>query len=99
MRIITNEYVNQKACLWRVRVKWRVNQVTQGEYMESLAEALPEEQKRVREILGHCKEVGPAGLFGVAMIEKSLEMADKAVMSGDVTQMIVAYNDLKEISG
>lgn len=64
--------------------------------MESLGEALPKEQARVREILGHYKEIGPAGAFGAAMIEQSLRRADAAIMSGDLPAMIDAYNDLKE---
>jgi hypothetical protein len=65
--------------------------------MESIGEKLPAEQKRVREILGHYKEIGPAGFFGAAMIEQSLAAADKAVISGDLSAMIAAYNDLVEI--
>ena len=32
--------------------------------MTTLGEELPKEQARVREILGHYKEIGPAGMFG-----------------------------------
>ena len=64
---------------------------------ESLAEALPKEQARVREVLGHYRDIGPAGIFGAAMIELSLKKADRAVMSGDVIAMIQAYEELKEI--
>ncbi len=67
--------------------------------VSSLGEALPVEMARVREVLGHYKEIGPAGMFGAAMIEQSLRMADQAVMSGDVVAMIRAYQDLKEIDG
>jgi hypothetical protein len=66
---------------------------------DSLAEALPREQARVREILGHYKEIGPAGLFGAAFIEADLREADQAVMSGDVVRMISAYQKLKEVRG
>lgn len=67
--------------------------------METLGGALPREQARVREILGHYREIGPAGAFGATMIEQSLQKADKAVMSGDVVEMAAAYKDLQEISG
>jgi hypothetical protein len=50
--------------------------------METLADALPKEMARVREILGYYKEIGPAGMFGAAMIEQDLRAADAAVMSG-----------------
>ena len=39
---------------------------------ETLADALPQEMARVREVLGHYKEIGPAGMFGAAMIEQDL---------------------------
>jgi hypothetical protein len=65
--------------------------------METLADTLPKEMARVRQVLGHYKEIGPAGMFGVAMIEQALRVADKAVMSGDVVEMMRAYSNLKEI--
>lgn len=66
---------------------------------ESLAEALPKEMARVREVLGHYREIGPAGMFGAAFIEQDLREADNAVMSGDVVRMIQAYEKLKGIEG
>lgn len=66
---------------------------------ESLAEALPREQARVREILGHYKEIGPAGFFGASFIEADLREADAAAMSGDLVRMIRAYEKLKGITG
>ena len=65
--------------------------------LNSLGEALPKEQARVREVLGYYREVGPAGAFGALMIEASLAKADQAVMSGDVVAMLRAYEDLKSI--
>lgn len=65
--------------------------------METLAEALPKEQARVREVLGHYKEIGPPGRFGAMMIERSLQAADKAVMSGDPVAMMRALKDLQGI--
>ena len=66
--------------------------------MGSVAEALPKEQARVREILGYYKEIGSAGLFGATMIEQSLKRADEAAISGDVARMITALKDLQEIT-
>lgn len=63
----------------------------------TLGKAIPREQARVREVLGHYKEIGPAGAFGAAMIEASLRNADQAVISGDLVAMIKAYEDLKKI--
>lgn len=65
--------------------------------METLGDALPKEQARVREVLGHYKAIGPAGMLGAAMIEQSLRLADAAVASGDVVAMIAAYKDLEQI--
>ena len=61
----------------------------------SLADALPLEQARVREALGHYKELGPVGAFGAAMLEAALHEADLAAASGDVVRMLRAYERLK----
>jgi hypothetical protein len=63
--------------------------------MESLAESLPKEQARVREVLGHYKDIGPAGAIGASMIEMDLAFADRAAASGDVVAMIRALETLK----
>jgi hypothetical protein len=52
---------------------------------------------RVREVLGHYKEIGPAGMFGAAFIEQDLRAADAAVISGDVVAMLRALKTLKQI--
>ena len=62
---------------------------------DTLAEALPKEMARCRELAGQYKEIGPAGMFGAAMIEADLKRADQAVMSGDVVAMIQIYESLK----
>jgi len=66
---------------------------------ETLADALPREMARVREVLGHYKEIGPAGMFGAAMIEQDLRAADRAVMSGDVVAMLRSLKTLQGITG
>ena len=65
---------------------------------ETLGTAFPKEEARVREILGHYKEIGPAGMFGAIMIEQVLQRADKAAMSGDIVAMIKSYKELQEIN-
>lgn len=65
---------------------------------ESLAEALSKEMARVRVVLGHYREIGPAGMFGAAFIEQDLREADNAVMSGDLARMIRAHETLKGIT-
>ena len=63
----------------------------------SLGEAFPLEQARVRVVLGHYKDIGPAGMFGAMMIEDMLRRADEAAMSGDVVAMLRVFQEMKEI--
>ena len=65
----------------------------------SLAEALPDEMARVRVVLGHYKEIGPAGAIGAMFIEQDLRAADQAVMSGDIVQMLGAFQTMQGIKG
>ena len=63
----------------------------------TLGDALPAECARVRKILGHYREIGPAGAFGAHMIEQDLAAADRAMISGSLPEMMTAYMRLKEI--
>lgn len=65
--------------------------------MNSLGDALPKEQARVRALILQYRDpmLGGAGEFAARMMEASLQEADKAVMSGDLVAMIQAYEDLK----
>ena len=67
--------------------------------METLADALPKDIARVREVLGHYREIGPAGAIGAAFIEQDLRAADQAVMSGDVVAMLRSLETLRGITG
>ncbi len=62
--------------------------------METLAEALPKEQQRVRELLP-IYDAFPAGTVAAKMIRQSLARAEQAAASGDVAAMIAAYEDLR----
>jgi hypothetical protein len=64
---------------------------------QSLAEALPKECARVREVLGHYKEIGPAGAIAAMFIEQDLQAADQAMVSGDVIAMLQALKKLEGI--
>lgn len=64
--------------------------------MSSLGEDFPNEQARVRELLGLYKSLGPNGAFGALMIEQVLQRADQAAISGDVIAMIQSYQEMKE---
>ena len=68
-----------------------------SEQTKTLADELPKEMARVREVLGYYKEIGPAGMFGAAMIEQDLRAADRAAMSGDVVEMMRALLLLRGI--
>jgi hypothetical protein len=64
---------------------------------------LPRECARVREVLSNYEEVfrmpdgsGRGCAFAIAMIKQSLAAADRAMISGDVVEMLRCYNDLKE---
>ena len=65
--------------------------------MENLAEALPKEQQRVREMLPLYDAI-PTGVFAATMMRQSLARAEQAVVSGDVIAILAAYIDLKEFS-
>jgi len=65
---------------------------------ESLGDALPKEQARVRELI--IQYLDPvlcgAGRVAAALMEQDLKKTDEAVMSGDVVEMIRMYEKLKE---
>lgn len=64
--------------------------------MSNLAEALPQEQARCRQILEHALGIGAPSAFLAMMLRESLERAEHAAASGDTVAMIAAYQDLKE---
>jgi len=66
----------------------------------TFGDALPKEMARVRDhILPRYVEIGPAGMFGAAMIRANLDAAARALASGDVVAMIAAYRSLQECMG
>ncbi len=66
--------------------------------MTNLAEALPVEQARCREILEHSVEIGAAGAFLAAILRISLRKAEEASAAGDVAAMVSALADLRTYS-
>lgn len=66
--------------------------------MTTLAEALPAQQARCREILEHAVAIGQAGAFLAAMLRQSLARAERAAADGDLPAMIRALNDLQAYS-
>lgn len=63
--------------------------------MASLAEALPEEMARVRELLPLYDEI-PTGVFAATLMRAALDNAARAMASGDVVAMVRAYAELKD---
>jgi hypothetical protein len=65
---------------------------------DSLGEALPKEQARVRELIIQYRDpmLGRAGGFAAALMEQDLKQTDEAVMSGDVVEMLRMYQKLRE---
>lgn len=61
----------------------------------TLGEAFPIEQARLRMMLGHYREIGPAGAFGAAMIEDCLRRADRAAIEQDVVAMVRLYQEMQ----
>ena len=65
--------------------------------IESIAEALPKEQERVRALLSLYEKI-PTGVFAATMMRQSLAQAERAAAAGDVVGMLAAYQDLQGYS-
>lgn len=66
---------------------------------KSLAEAFPEEQERVRELLQEYVAIGRAGLFGATILRATLRRAEEAAASGDTIRMIQSFRELQKCTG
>lgn len=73
-----------------------VPQTKEAIILSTLGEEYPKQQARVREILGHYKEIGPAGRFGSLMIDDLLRRADQAAIAQDLPAMIRIYEEMKQ---
>lgn len=62
--------------------------------MSSLAEDLPKEIQRNRELLDMYKEI-PMGFIGASLIDIDIKQAIKALADGDVIAMLQSYEKLK----
>ena len=61
--------------------------------MTSLAEELPAQQERCRQILENAAAIGAPGL--ATMLRASLARAERAAAAGDLIEMIRAVQDLR----
>ncbi len=62
---------------------------------QTLADAFPREQQRVRDLLKIYLDLGPVGTFGATMIDQALARSEQAAMSGDITAVLRSYEELK----
>lgn len=63
----------------------------------NIAEGLSNQIQRVTELRQAYVDIGPAGQFGLTMIDNSLKKAHNASGSNDVTAVLQAYTELKDI--
>lgn len=68
-----------------------------GRTIVTVGDDFPKQQARVREVLGHYKEIGPAGAFGAAMIEDLLRRADEAAISQDIVAIVRTYQEMRNV--
>lgn len=64
---------------------------------ETLATALPAEQKRVRELIPIYESIGPPGYLVAGLCKAALDKAERASAAGDVAGMIAALKQLRGI--
>lgn len=65
--------------------------------MNTLGEALPARMKEIREVyIPAYQECGPGAALAIALMNAGLTRAENALASGDVVDMIRAYQHLME---
>lgn len=63
----------------------------------TVGDDMPRQQARCRELLRVYRGLGPAGSFGALMIEQALQRADRAVIGGDIVEILRSYQELKDL--
>lgn len=63
----------------------------------SVGEDFPKEQARCRDLLVQYKRIGLPGTFGASIIEATLRKADEAMASGDVVEILKAYQAMTKL--
>ena len=64
--------------------------------MTTLADELPRQQARCRQMLEHVLEIGPEGAILAMFLRQSLAKAERAAAEGDVIAMLGACQELQE---
>jgi hypothetical protein len=62
---------------------------------ETLGDAYPKEQARLRKLLEVYKEIGQPGAFAHAVISDVARRADKAAIEGDLAEMIRMFKEMQ----
>jgi hypothetical protein len=65
------------------------------EVLMNLMEGLIAEANRCRELVKEYEAIGPAGAIGALLIKQKIQDAERAMGSGDVLDMLKAYEGLK----
>jgi hypothetical protein len=63
---------------------------------KSLAEAYPEAQARLRELIRQYESIGPAGTFGLLTLRDVQQRADKASAEQDTAAMVRLYQEMQD---
>jgi len=64
--------------------------------IDTLGDALPREIARVRdEVLPEYESCGPPGIFAATLMRMALDRASKAMIEGDIVEMVRVYDELK----
>jgi hypothetical protein len=65
--------------------------------MPNLIEAIQERCNELREeYIPAYESIGPAGMFGVAMMKMGISRAEEAIATGDTVGMVAALQELRE---
>jgi len=62
----------------------------------NLIDGLHEQMDRARELRKAYENI-PAGLFGTVIIDLTIKQAERSIASGDVAEMMTAYDALKAL--
>ena len=62
----------------------------------NLVDGFKQELERARELLIAYQSI-PTGVFGVIMVKEAIDRAETSMLTGDVVEMISAYNALKAL--